>query len=356
MRDIRKLQQPFTSKNQPAIIVRLYVILLNFDPLRAIILSDRMIVLVPSGADAILDQLSVLLHDVSQVKEEGIKEGGYGGDSSGEEDDIDDHQMRRMNAMNTFPFKAVESVISVVVKNMEDDLDDIGNRVGTVLAVLEVQRSKVSYETLASLKTLKNEVAGEEARAVMTRAALDEILSEDEDMALLGFATNIVSNHSHDIVPLLSHSPPFRRTVPLSLSDCTLISGSEPTHCIHIDEHEAFEILFENILQAVITVQTSIALLRTEIANGEQFHLLHLTTARNKLLSASVGFSIVSMFTALGSFVASVFGMNLTSGFESSEVAFDIVAWSSSVMIISLTLFVFIALRYTGVLYGSSHS
>lgn len=357
MRDIRKLQQPFASnKNQPAIMVRLYTILLNFDPLRAIILSDRMIVLIPTGADTILDQLASNLHDIYNQNRSGeaidddlIETSPQ---SVGNKHDSQAQLEDSIEANNTFVFKAVESVISVVVNNIEIDVNGLSKKVKQVLRVLETQRSKVSFETLSLLKGLKNDVAGEEARVMMTREAFEEILSEDEDMALLGFSTQRVGLQTRDMPPVGG-----RRVVPLSLSDCTLVGGSIPTVCVNIDEHEAFEILFENFLQAVVTLQTSVSLLRTEIANGEQFHLLHLTTARNQLLSASVGFSIVSMFTTMGSFVASVFGMNLESGFESSDTAFNMVALTSAAGIISFTLLVFMGLRWSGVLYANtSHS
>jgi hypothetical protein len=56
-RDMRRLITPFSSSNEPALIVRRHVMVLNFDPLRAIVLRDRLIVLVPDGADALLAQL-----------------------------------------------------------------------------------------------------------------------------------------------------------------------------------------------------------------------------------------------------------------------------------------------------------
>ena len=51
------LVTPFSSSNEPALIVRRHVMLLNFDPLRAIVLRDRLLVLVPDGADSILISL-----------------------------------------------------------------------------------------------------------------------------------------------------------------------------------------------------------------------------------------------------------------------------------------------------------
>lgn len=44
-RDMRRLVTPFSASNEPGLIVRRHVMLFNFDPLRAIILRDRLLVL-----------------------------------------------------------------------------------------------------------------------------------------------------------------------------------------------------------------------------------------------------------------------------------------------------------------------
>ena len=59
MRDLRKLQMPFSNQNQPCVICRHLSILLNFDPFRTIVLHDRVIVLVPDGP---VDHIQLLDH------------------------------------------------------------------------------------------------------------------------------------------------------------------------------------------------------------------------------------------------------------------------------------------------------
>lgn len=53
-RDMRRLVTPFSSSNEPELIIRRHVILLNFDPLRAIVLRDRVLIFVPDGSDSLL--------------------------------------------------------------------------------------------------------------------------------------------------------------------------------------------------------------------------------------------------------------------------------------------------------------
>lgn len=56
-RDMRKLVTPFSPSNEPELIVRRHAMLFNVDPLRCIILRDRLLVLVPDGADSVLVDL-----------------------------------------------------------------------------------------------------------------------------------------------------------------------------------------------------------------------------------------------------------------------------------------------------------
>ncbi len=54
---MRRLVTPFSASNEPELIVRRHVIVFNFDPLRAIITRDRLLILVPNGADSILKNI-----------------------------------------------------------------------------------------------------------------------------------------------------------------------------------------------------------------------------------------------------------------------------------------------------------
>ena len=58
-RDIRRLESILTAHEEPAILVRRHCALMLLDPIRAIVLSDRMIVVVPDGADSMI---SILLN------------------------------------------------------------------------------------------------------------------------------------------------------------------------------------------------------------------------------------------------------------------------------------------------------
>jgi magnesium transporter len=89
-RDIRKIVTPFSASNEPEIIVRRHVCLINFDPLRAIILRDRCCVIVPDGADSILVELEKRIHGTDM----------YGSDE-GDGDRVDDKDTSNKNKQGT---------------------------------------------------------------------------------------------------------------------------------------------------------------------------------------------------------------------------------------------------------------
>ena len=110
---------------------------------------------------------------------------------------------------------------------------------------------------------------------------------------------------------------------------------------VAIEDHEAYEILFEANLQSVSTIQTSLELLRTEILNGEHFHYLSLTIARNRLLSIEISLTVLTACTALGSLVAGLLGMNLNNGLNGDEPTtktFTQVAVVTTTAVVALTL------------------
>ena len=97
-RDMRRLVTPFSASNEPELIVRRHVMVFNFDPLRTIITRDRLLVLVPNGADSILKNLeerivgSCLEYD--GYTEETEKVGFHNGDQNDNDNESWNHTAR----------------------------------------------------------------------------------------------------------------------------------------------------------------------------------------------------------------------------------------------------------------------
>lgn len=71
-RDMRRLVTPFSTTNVPVFMVRRHALLLILDPLRAIVLRDRLLLLVPDGADEILNHLESRLRGGLQDLEDDV--------------------------------------------------------------------------------------------------------------------------------------------------------------------------------------------------------------------------------------------------------------------------------------------
>lgn len=155
-RDLRKLQQPFNPRNQPGIIVRRHVLLLNFDPIRAIVLHDRLIVIVDYGFDSILDDLGKRLSESEAISLQ-LASAVDEGDAAQKDDEV--YRKHRNNAMSTFPFRAVEAVMATVLADLETNFRELEYGVSEILAELYSGRAAVTVEMLAELRSMKNIVA-----------------------------------------------------------------------------------------------------------------------------------------------------------------------------------------------------
>lgn len=57
LRDLRRLDYQFNPGEENAILIRRHAVLVAMDPLRAVVMSDRLVLIVPPGADSLLTVL-----------------------------------------------------------------------------------------------------------------------------------------------------------------------------------------------------------------------------------------------------------------------------------------------------------
>ena len=60
--DLRYLENQFHTHEEPTVLVRKHTVLISLNPLRAIVTADRMILIVPDGADSLLYMLHDYMH------------------------------------------------------------------------------------------------------------------------------------------------------------------------------------------------------------------------------------------------------------------------------------------------------
>ena len=358
-RDMRKLVTPFSASNEPELIVRRHAMLLNFDPLRAIILRDRLIVLVPDGADSILVQLERHIRGETHALFDDREENNYERSNSSntlskmasgvqaendadsnavltidqtialEEDElfadamIDDEwaELEGREWINLpFELQSVDAVLTNVSSILADDVLDLQLGASSVITDLVQLNADVGDSAQDTLRTMKNSVSEMTSRVNGFNRAIDTLLGDYEDMALMNLSR------------LLTHPEKFVQPVPQGVLE---------------EESDEPELILEAHLQRGQTLVNALSLVQNQISSTEDFAVRKSDAIRNRLLYINMLISIMSLAVAVGSFIGSIFGMNVINFYEDSENAFSIIVWSTvGGLAISVALVLFTLRRF----------
>mmetsp|Transcript_3711 Transcript_3711/g.5061 ORF Transcript_3711/g.5061 Transcript_3711/m.5061 type:complete len:460 (-) Transcript_3711:264-1643(-) len=363
-RDMRRLMTPFGESNEPAIIVRRHVILLNIDPLKAIVLRDRLLVFVPEGSDSILLSLEKRLrlqgdidefndytdndgdekpeHSTIILTKEGdhLSQGGTEGDSqSYQSDDFFNDEREDIGTRNwvdrSFELLAVDSTLDCVSTMMRDEVTQVENEVSAELSSLRSGSREGSFaihEKQESLRKIKEKVQTMLHGSAAFVRALNLCLNEEEDLALMNLSRLI--SHPHLFI--------------------------QPVDAITLqEESDEPEIILEAYVQHGQSSINALTSLLSKIESIEDAVSMKLDTKRNQLLYINTFVSVLSTSISACSLVGSIFGMNLTNHLEDSDSAFVIVlifTLTGGVMIMFGLMFIFVqtsSFHYTDSLKGA---
>jgi len=335
-RDMRRLVTPFSATNEPVLMVRRHVMLLNFDPLRAIVLRDRLLLLVPDGSDAILLQLEKRLRGGLRELEDLVFGSIHGSATCNPENNqtaFSEEANQTVSDQNipTIPEGKTAESLGVPLPSEKtrriDEWEDIDDRtfielpfellavdvvLDSVVSLLTTDASKlckdveriilsITMDTKApkkyeKLRVFKDKVKETESRIKGFERALNQILDEDEDMALMNLSR------------LITH--PERFVLPAS-QDILSAESDEP------------ELILESYLQQAFCASNSLELLTSKIATTEELVEIRLDTIPNRLLFATTILTLIISFLAACSLFGSIFGCNLWNGPEESPIAFS---------------------------------
>ena len=408
-RDMRKLVNPFSASNEPELIVRRHAMLLNFDPLRAIVLRDRMLVLVPDGADSILVELEKRVRGGANADQDGLYKGAEINSSTASLDELVtqkpgsthssnlvknvfssiktsvgktvemakrssvsfDHQASSQEyevpeaaakkleeATNSddsetstqtleeneydalveneweelegrdwidLPFEllCVDAVLHCVVAILADDVFDL--QLGANSIINELVTTKTDFGDLGQeiLRQMKNSIKEMTSRVKGFCRAMDVILEDYEDMALMNLSR------------LLTHPERFIQPVSQAILD---------------EESDEPELILEAHLQRGNTLTNALNLVGGQLSTTEDFAARKSDTVRNRLLYINMMISILSLAVGLGSFVGSIFGMNVSNGYEDDPDAFKVLIICTVVGAIAFVTVLVFALKKLGTL------
>lgn len=362
-RDMRKLVTPFSASNEPELIVRRHAMLLNFDPLRAIILRDRAIVLVPDGADSLLVQLEnrILGKDTSPfcdyrgTMQEGApslsklhstaESATDNRDVSGTVDmeaDDDDNDEWKLSLIDMewadldakgwidlpFELQCVDAVLSSVSSTMAEDVLELQLGANTIITELVANKADDGDLSQETLRTMKNSVREMISRVQGFNRAIDTVLEDYEDLALMNLSR------------LLTHPERFVQPVPQTVLE---------------EESDEPELILEAHVQQGHTLINALALVEGQINSTEDYANRKSDTIRNQLLYVNTVTSILTLAVGVGAFVGSLFGMNVTNHYEDASNAFRIIVFTTLAVMILISAIPLLVLPKIGALnFGSA--
>ena len=381
-RDMRRLVTPFSTSNEPELIVRRHVMLLNYDPLRAIILRDRLLVLVPDGADSLLTHLEQRVRGGREAMENSVFGAAVHNNVYNDDEPTDFPKKKSHTALSsllpkvqkkpTLPTQPSVSDISdkiddnktaVTDTNGEDGDDDANDEWNEMAArewvnlpfelqcadaVLHVVSSILSEETfevqmaaeafieriihgghgleddpLTIIRAVKDAVQLMSSRVKSFVQSLHRLLDDEEDMALMNLSR------------LLTHPERFVQPVPQRILN---------------EESDEPELILEANLQIALTLTNYLDLIQGKIHTAKELIDQRLDATRNKLLFANMLISVFTLCVTLGAMIGSFFGMNLDipESIKLHPKAFELVILYTCIGCLVLFIVLMIFLIYTG--------
>ncbi|KAF9486271.1 magnesium transporter [Pholiota conissans] len=253
-RDLRKIDSRIPNL-VPTILVRKEAFLINILHIRALVKADAVILFDTYGsADSRLH--SVFLYHL-------------------------EHNLKAKGSGPPYEFRALESILLSVLSALEAEMVFIRNLVGGLLAEME---DNIDHDRFKRLLHYSRRLASFKNRATLVEEAIDEVLSQDEDM---------------DAMHL-----------------------SDKKNGIARQDHEELEVLLESFSKQVEEIVNEAENIESNVQSTQEIVELILDSNRNQLLALDLQVSIATLGVGSGALVAGLFGMNLLSHVEQHPYGF----------------------------------
>lgn len=276
-RDLRKLDG--TLRNQlPAILVRHSAILVNLDPIKAIIRSDRVVLFEGLEMQDRLHQHDFVLELQGRLQEREV-----------------------VSAAGALPFEL--QVLEIMLQRTLQVLqDEFAAMLPMVEEHLRAVQAHVHWERLRVLLECKRTVRIFQERVQSVRNCLAELLDSDDDMA----GMYLSEKQQQQRQPIKDNVSSDAMQRPISA-------------------HEEVELMLESYLKIAEEILSQVQVLGSDMAGTEDIVNIGLVGQRNELLLLELKMGIGTFAAGMGGFGASILGMNLTNHMEHSPIAFGIV-------------------------------
>lgn len=179
----------------------------------------------------------------------------------------------------------------------------------------------LSDEPLVDIRRIKDALAEMDSRVKRYVTSIDRVLDDDERMALMNLSR------------LITHPERFVQTVTEEVLE---EEAGEPS------------LILEAHLNTTYTIQNALQLIKGQIDSASELVDRKQDSARNKILLANSIIMIFTLCVGFGSFIGSLFGMNLTNHLEADDKAWMTVLLSTIMVSFLIGVLSVYALTWTG--------
>jgi magnesium transporter len=222
-----------------------------------------------------------------------------------------------------FELQSVDAVLSCVSSILAEDVLELQLEANSMILQLLEPGSDVGDHSQEVLRQMKNSVQEMMSRVDGFCRAMDELLEDDEDMALMNLSR------------LLTHPERFIQPVPQAILD---------------EESDEPELIVEAHLQRGHSLANALRLVQGQITSTEDYAERKSDTIRNQLLYINLLLQAVTLSVTIGSFVGAIFGMNVLNGYEDSHRAFILIFAGTVGFMVCLPCVLIFMIRKMGIL------
>eukprot|EP00600_Ochromonadales_sp_CCMP1393_P000073 CAMPEP_0174982286 /NCGR_PEP_ID=MMETSP0004_2-20121128/16409_1 /TAXON_ID=420556 /ORGANISM="Ochromonas sp., Strain CCMP1393" /LENGTH=824 /DNA_ID=CAMNT_0016234221 /DNA_START=61 /DNA_END=2535 /DNA_ORIENTATION=+ len=320
LRDLRRLDFQFNPNEERSVLIRRHAVLFAMDPMRAVVMATKLILIVPEKAEALVDILERYMKEWVTAKEAFEQ-------LASARDQLAPHHQQQLASISSdlrelpFEMHAYEALLTTVIALETQEFNKVNVQVQGVLKVFR-SGSLLPIAIQEQMRNKKNNLSNLMTRIESLRENLTELTEDDEDMALMNLS---VLKYK----PKLYHYP----LVPEILT-----------------KHDEMEELLESYLIDLGALESKIDFTRSQIQSAEELVSLRLDTSRNELLIANTALAILGCCFGLGAYITGIFGMNLdnTDTIQNIPHLFESVIAVCSVCMLGLFFFIVFVFRRSG--------
>lgn len=198
-----------------------------------------------------------------------------------------EHNLKAKGTGLPYEFRALESALLSVLSALDTEMTFLRQLIGNLLAELD---DDIDRDKFMRLLHRSRKLTSFQNRAKLVQGALEEVLEQDEDL------------------------------VAMYLTDKKNGIQREPS------DHQELEVLLESFAKQVEEIVNETDTTQSNIQSTQEIVELILDSNRNALLTLDLKISVITMGLGVGTLLAGLFGMNLTSHLEEDKYAFYIMS------------------------------